>query len=57
MAVVFEHLATDVSRESANSLLAHIRILGQPGDEGVPEIVPPVAHAGDAYFGSSGVAT
>ena len=45
MAVAFEHLTADVSREGLDRLLAHARILGQPGDERVPHVVGPVAHA------------
>jgi hypothetical protein len=46
MTVVLQHLTADVSSKRADGLFADVGILGQPGDERVPQIVPAVAYPG-----------
>src|SRR5260370_35569089 len=46
MAVMFQHLAADVSGKRANSLLVDAGTLGKTRDERVPKIVPAIAHPG-----------
>jgi hypothetical protein len=41
---VFQHLTANMSREGADGLFADSGILGQPRNEGVPQITPAVAH-------------
>jgi hypothetical protein len=45
VAVAFEHLATDMSREGLDRLLAHVWVFSQPRNERVPHIMWPVTHA------------
>jgi hypothetical protein len=43
VAVAFEHLSADVPGQGSNRFFAHVRIFGEAGNEGVPQIVPPLA--------------